>query len=190
MRDLEEYKKYWKNARLDSASLDADNRVAARRLASGRAMTARQSLQRHYLISFIASILMPALAPVLTLIGFPLWVGIIYGAFGIFSATMSACTYYYIKRTDFFGMPTVEALKAAMKLSRRTSVLGISSFSLAFAIICAMLWVSFDNMHEHIFYGLVAGLFIGIPLGFLRFRNKRSQLRRLRDELRTISENE
>lgn len=187
MRDLEEYKKSWKHARLDTSSLEADNRAMARRLATGKAMTTKQSLGRHYLFSFIVSLMLPVLSPVLVIIGFPMWVAVIYGIFGIIMAVMSGSFYIYIRHIDYYSLPTVEALKNVLALSKWTTVMSISGFSMAFAVCCSMLWASLEGMHDQIFYGLVFGLVIGAMIGYLRFRNRNRLVKKLRYELQSLS---
>ncbi len=188
MRDLEEYRKSWKHAKFDTTTLDADNRAMARRLATGKAMTTKQSLGRHYLFSFVVSLMLPVLAPMLIIIGFPIWVAVIYGIFGIIMAVLSGSFYTYIRHMDFYSLPTVEALKNAMTLSKRTALTNIAGFSMAFAVCCSMLWASLDGMHDQIFYGLVLGLVAGAPIGYLRFRNRNRLVKKLRDELKSIQD--
>lgn len=187
MKDLEEYKKYWKAAKVNPDALEADNRAMARRLATGKAMSAKQSLARHYLFSFIVSLFLPLLAPVLNAIGFPAWIAIVYGAFGIIMAALSGWFYLELRHTDYYSMPTVAAMKNVLKLSRHSTILGVISFTMASTICALMLWASLDDNENDIFYGLIIGLAIGIVIGIFRIRSKRKHLKTLRDELSSIS---
>lgn len=186
MTELDDYKKYWKDAKLNAASLEADNRLVAHRLATGEATTAKTSLSRHYIVSIVLGFLMALLSPLLIFVGFPDWLAGFYGVCGFIMALTTGRLLRTVRKLNFYALPTVEALKATVRLSRLITFSSIFRFFLAFAVCGTMLFVSLD-MPGEVFYGMIAGLIIGIPLGLLRLRRQFALVRRIKHELRSIA---
>ena len=191
MKDLEELRKTWQRAQLNTAHLEADNRNAAKRLAVSRASTAQQKLARTYLISFYISLLLPVLAPFLVdLFHCAVWVAALYALFGLVMAAVNITFHRFILRHNFYTLPVVTALSEAYIITRRQRIINTCSIIGAVVVCITLFGQMIEQSEMAAVSGMVLGLILGLIIAYYKLRHKSELSRRIQEELKSTISNE
>lgn len=187
MKDFEELKKAWQHTPVNIGALGADpvGRFAATGL--GRASSSQQKLARHYLRSFIFSLLAPLFAPALVcVLGLPLWVAILYAVFGIAMAVVNFRFRRFILHYDFLSQPIVSALSSAILIARRQRIIRSISLTVA-TMLCLTIAATMLNVGQDAgLAGMCAGLVLGGIIAIQKVRNTNDLVRSIQTELRSV----
>lgn len=109
----------------------------------------------------------------------PIWVAVIYAAFGLLMAALMLRSYWVTRYSNFMSLPIVEALQNAIRLRRRQNM--VTTIGIAGGcIVIATFYIYLEVGIIGFFIGLALGLIIGIK----KQLTQRELIREIEDSLR------
>lgn len=184
MDELERLRKNWHRAEMRNSRLEEENRRLAAELASGRAMSARDRLARHYRFQLIVSCCLPLLAPMIVWVGFPVWFGMVYAFFGLLSAVLNIIFMRYIRSCDFAAMSIVAALQSAVTIARRRKILLYIMGTLDMLLCGVFIRLVLDMGEPELVVAVFIGFFAGLAIAAYRVYKGNALVRAIKTELR------
>ena len=183
--DFDLLKNKWQSVSLSSEHLDATNRRMAHELCVRRASSIQHKLARSYRRFSAFGFVLPLLAPLLLLLKLPVWLIVVYGAFGILMGAIYCSFARYIDRDDYFMLPIVDAVEHVIKIRMRQRDILIFGTVFGIAIIIP-LFISFYHFDPSTLWGGIAGGIIGGWIGLKKELKFFRMSRRLLAELKAF----
>lgn len=178
--DLENLKTTWQNLNVRVDRLEEENRRTTEALRRNRAKSAQMKLATSYKRTAFVGLLCPLLAPLCVhILYMPIWVAVIYAAFGLLMAALMLRSYWVTRYSNFMSLPIVEALQNAIRLRRRQNM--VTTIGIAGGcIVIATFYIYLEVGIIGFFIGLALGLIIGIK----KQLTQRELIREIEDSLR------
>lgn len=187
--DFDSLKNKWQSLSVDSETLERDNRRIAAELARGKTAGAQQRLARYHRNLGLKGLILPLLSYFLiSTLHFPIWLAVVYGAFGVIMCFANLWLARTVAGSDYINMPVVSALRAVIRIrtfQRRIRTFGISS---CFLIICSMaseILNANDNMLHLSFF---VGILIGIIVAIAQCRHSRRLVADLQNQIKACTD--
>lgn len=169
--DFDKLRRAWQESRIPIDP--ADTRRVADEVARGKARSAQQKLLLYYRYSLIDALLVPCLAPMLVfVVNLPVWMAVLYGAFGILMGVINYLLYRYIAKSDFTSLPVLLAVERALRIKQWQTRIRALGITLAVSLLTTMAVELFDHDH-YVMVGFVVGLVAGIAVGLKKYLTMR-----------------
>lgn len=182
---LESLRKAWRNTTVSTSVVDNATRTIGPQLHSRRSVGIARRLARDYYRMLWPCLLIIALcAPMYYMLHTPLWLTILYGAFGLVQGAVLFCLARYIDKSDFLTLPVIPAIRRATKI--RMFQRRILCLSIPFGLIVVIPLFKFFYESPGGFSALVGGIIGGIVGLIIGIRKEIRFFRTSRHLLRTI----
>lgn len=184
MNELDQIRQQWQSMKLNCERLEETNRQLSHKLSSRLAVTNQEKLASHYtIVGILSLILLPSLAFMLYYtLEAPIWLRCLYGGMGLPMGAIDLYFASFVKRCDYISMPTCEALAHARRVHLWIARLHSIGMAMATIVLVPLFFHLAKIDHEGVLVGGVAGLIIGLALGFcIYYRNRRLSKRILAD---------
>lgn len=169
--DFDKLRRAWQESRIPIDP--ADTRWVADEVARGNARSAQQKLLLYYRYSLIDALLVPCLAPMLVyVVNLPVWMAVLYGAFGILMGVINYLLYRYIGKSDFTVLPVMLAVERALRIKQWQTRIRALGITLAVSLLTTMAVELFDHDH-YVMLGFAVGLVAGIAVGLKKYLSMR-----------------
>lgn len=180
--ELDNLKSAWQNLNVRVDRLEEENRRTTEALCRNRAKSAQTKLAESYKRTSYVGLVCLLLAPLCVKVLFlPVWVAVIYGAFGIVMGAILLRSYWVTRYTNFMSLPIVDALKEAVKMRRRQNAVTTIGIVLG----CLLLGTFYAYLEVGI-YGFYVGLVVGLFIGIKKQLTQRQLIREIEDSLREV----
>lgn len=131
---------------------------------AARRRTEPMQLERTFTRLGIMGLLFPCLA--LCMREFiPQWMMIVYSAFGVTAGLVDLYLARRVRGIYYVDLPVLEAVSRITRLEQTVRILRYISMVGGLAIVAALLYCLYITGDKSLFYGGLAGLAIGLPLG-------------------------
>lgn len=181
--ELEQFRSVWQQYSPEPDDLDRRNRSIAMRLAATRVNGHQHELSSSIRHTGYIGLTMTPLAVLLYLMELaPAWFAIVYALFGLGDSIYCFRFASQIVKSDYFAMPTVDALACARHFVKRLIRSKIVGFLLALPII-VYLFIFFEHTGDTdlIIGGCVGGC-IGLAIGIRKLINELRHARSIVNE--------
>ncbi len=164
--ELEQFRSVWQQYSPEPDDLDRRNRSIATRLAATRVTGHQHELSGSIRRTAYIGLTMPLLAVSLYLIELaPVWFAIVYALFGLGESIYCFLFASQIAKSDYFAMPTVDALACARFFVKRLIRSKIISVILALPIIVYLfIFIEQTGEIDLVIGGCIGGC-IGLAIG-------------------------
>lgn len=125
---------------------------------------------------------------IVEVVGLPLWIAVIYAAFGVLMSVLSFCFSSYIMRTDVINCPVVQAMKHVVHIRKYQERFRILSILLGSSVLLSMLAVMWQVSEIEIIIGFLVGLIIGLPIAIFKIRRQIRLTRQIQSALEEVRE--
>lgn len=187
--ELEDLKKQWHKAHIDSSDLVSTDRRLANNLEKGKAKSLQHKLAHTYRVNAFFGFLMIILSPALFyLVQLPLWLALLYGIIGALFAVIYTVFSNKIKNTEYIGLNTLDALKEIAKIARiRLTLMVFGSISIG-VILGAMFILLKLRSDIDLIYGMTVGLVIGLCIDIVRWRRTNTLICSLKEAISKLND--
>ena len=164
-----------------------DEHQLAIKLAASRVISSKDRIMRHFKVQAVAGLAMPFLVFGMDF-NMPMWLLIVYSVFGIGMALWALVVMLNLRDINFFSLPVSKALQHIIRLRRQIALMRAVGIVVAVFLVLSLGIEIFAKNEPYMFYGFIAGLIVGLPIGICRWITVNRQTRRLEEALRACEE--
>lgn len=167
--NLDELRRQWQKISVHDDCLDHANAQISERLAHGHVASLQQTLYKSVRRKIFIGLLLPILAPALYFtLGLPVWICIIYAAFGLLMSLLQYSFAKFINEKDLMSLPVAEAFQRAIIIKIRHKRQHFIGYILGLLLCVTLAWALPDEDKLYLLIagaiGLIIGLAISIPI--------------------------
>jgi len=183
--NIEQLKYTWRQMGERIDNLERENRRMAKRLATGKAITAQRRLAKTALRGVCCGLILPILAPLLYyFLGFQPWIAVLYGIFGIVMSVANFIFYRSIMKSDYMSLPLVNAMMSAVKIRTNLRNIRILGISLGLGIVFSLIFDTIERYEMSILSGIIIGFICGLIIGLMKWQEQSALSKAIIRELR------
>lgn len=159
----------WQDMTVKVDRLEEANRQLSEKLAESNISSSQNRLAKSALRTMFIGLLLPLLAPMLiNICHSPVWVCVVYGAFGLIMALFHFILWKYISHKNLATLPTAEALTRAIKIKLSQTRIRLFGIICGLFVLCAFVATLPDINDPYVLWAVIIGAIIGICISVPR----------------------